>query len=205
MMNLDTKNFSKTLPRKIIAMSWVLAFLIGWSVESFANHPTVNQVPQDVTIDPFGLGMDPFIDWLNNNGNADIVPAAACGDAIWTNNSDEAEWNFTCSQFNGCITIVFSYADDCGNEQSYPATFCMEDNTPPLCGFPNDLSIDCADPAYEIVLAAWLAHEIPTDISHPVTTEHDFDPNNIDCGEGTVVTWTYIPTLVATPLHAKRL
>lgn len=71
---------------------------------------------------------DELLSWLNNN--AGITGENACGNLIWTNNFDVANWIDGCNDGRN-IDVTFFATDDCGNMDSLTFNFSTSDNSNP--------------------------------------------------------------------------
>ena len=157
--------------------------------------PLLCAIPQDETVDPYGVGMGPLMDWLATNGNSAIKTPPGCGEGTWTNDYSIDNFVNTCSIWNGCVDVNFTYSDDCGFTFTFPATFCFEDKTGPTCAYPIDFELDCEEGDFEQAIANFANNYDPTDQSQPVTTTVDYDASLLvaSCGnsEGVTVTFTF--------------
>ena len=71
---------------------------------------------------------DELLSWLNSN--AGITATNDCGNIIWTNDFNEANWVDGCNNGRN-IDVVFTATDACGNEESLTFNFSTSDNTDP--------------------------------------------------------------------------
>ncbi len=162
---------------------------------SFQNLPAgyVAVAAQDLTLEAnIPNSMNGIDDWLATNGGAEFsVPG--CGNVTWSNDYDPANWVEGCGQLTGSIEVTFTGTDGCGHVFTTCATFSLEDTIGPVCTKPTDLVLDCGNPNALAILEDWLAYDGAfTDLSTPVTFEHDFTGlDSLSCnGVPVVVTWT---------------
>jgi subtilisin-like proprotein convertase family protein len=130
-----------------------------------------------------------LISWLNNHAGA--VATDACGSLSWSNNfsgiSDQ------CGN-TGSVMVVFTVTDECGNTNSTTATYTIQDTQDPTIAVPDDITLQCGDPANDAIIANWLNAATGTDMCGSVTISNDYPGTEgaANCtSEGSLtVTWT---------------
>ena len=113
-----------------------------------------------------------FIEWVEDNGLAEATDL--CGEVSWSSDFTGSFAPPTCGNA-GSVTVVFTATDDCGNSTNTEATFTITDNTPPEITCPENITLQCGDPANDAIIINWLASASAVDVCFPlVTIDEDF-------------------------------
>jgi hypothetical protein len=159
---------------------------------AFAQSPTVVSSAENLSYETYGSGFTQLNDWLEDNGNAEIVPADGCGPAVWSNNFDIQDYNPTCGFYAGSVSVTFSYTDACNNIINYSRTATLTDETPPTCVKPYDLTIACDEPNFDATIASYAAYWGPvTDLSHPISITSSYSEDDFDDNGQQTITWVF--------------
>jgi hypothetical protein len=164
---------------------------------SFEGPTWVNQ-PETVVIDCDGVTNfeDEFNNWLNS-----FSGSVVCGNAALSNNS--IGLNYSCDSSVSEI-VIFTLADECGNQITKEATFSIQDTASPVWNVvPSDLTVNCDidyQGAYEVWLnsfsgtdacsTATITNDAPATISCPQSITVNFELAD-DCGNATMASATF--------------
>ncbi len=155
--------------------------------------PAIDTDASGLTVECDGNGnTDALLGWLANNGGA--IATDVCGPEItWTN-------NYTTLLSNDCgdtgeVDVIFTATDGCGNENTTQATFTIEDTVPPVIICPDNIALECSDPANAAIIEAWLAIPTSSDDCNTVVITHNYPDVFVPaCGMTGVFTVTFTAT-----------
>lgn len=155
---------------------------------------------------------DEFNNWLNS-----FSGSVLCGNATLGNNS--SGFNYSCGS-SVSETVLFTLADECGNQITKEATFTIQDTTSPVWDvMPSDLIVNCGidyQSAYETWLnsfsgtdncsTAIITNDAPATISCPQSISVNFELAD-SCGNATMAsaTFTVEDTLGLSEVETKSI
>ncbi len=163
-----------------------------------SDDPTFNYQPPQFFALPsngsaelnFGGNVSEYTDWLNSYGNVIVSPNAfPCSTLTWTNDEATAVWVNDCG-LAAHKDVTFTLADNCDARMSFKARFTKVDTYPPtLQGYPQNKTINCADPNALTQLNTWLngGGASATDMNGPVTISTNFTGLSLNCGANITV------------------
>ncbi|MBK8966930.1 MAG: HYR domain-containing protein [Lewinellaceae bacterium] len=145
------------------------------------NTAPVLSCPDDLILECGATANEGLIaNWL-----ATATAEDACGDATVSHNYSPTAFSDGCGE-TGEQTVTFQAIDECqNNAEPCTAKIVIVDSTPPVLSCPDDLTLECGDPANADLIATWLAEATAEDACGDATVKNDYDLANFSdgCGE----------------------